>query len=286
MEEVEARITPSNLNLSAAAMPSIVPLGSQAMISGSVSASDPMSSLSFTYLWGDSSSTTDPHSFSPPNSVYPFTGLHTYSAAGEYSVTVTANATYAGGGSDSAQATYSVTVLNPTSPPPPPPIFPPPTLPALADVRIETVRDTVERPGIIPSELVGQFNVVRFGGDYTQPLNVFYTVSFSSTATPGMDYQPLSGMLTFAATPPGSPPALTATISLTTIDDLIWDPNENIKVILQSGVGYHVLTPAGLDTITIEDNDLDAIPDSASGWLDNPLTIPFSPTTWSRAFPW
>ena len=241
MEEVEARITPSNLNLSAAAMPSIVTLDSPAMISGSVSASEPMSTLSFTYVWGDSSSTTDPHTFSVPNAVYPFTMLHSYSVAGEYSITVTASATYAGGGSDSAQATYSVTVLNPTSPPPPPP---PPPPPAVADVRVDAIFNTSESA----TDPVGQFDLVRIGGDLKQPMTVTYTVA--GTAGPGMDYQSLIGSATFAAH------ATTATVTVTSLEDLLIEGNETVVMtLLPNPLLYHVLTPAGMDTLVIADND-------------------------------
>lgn len=171
IEQLEGRDNPSNLNLSASVMPSTITLGSSALVSGSVSASEPMSSLSLTYIWGDSNSTSDPHTFLPATTGCLLASQHNYLAAGTYSITVTASASYEGGGSDSSQVTYSV-VVNPVSPPPPPvsppPISPPPSPPALPDVRVDAIFDTSEDA----SAPVGQFDLVRVGGDLTQTLSI------------------------------------------------------------------------------------------------------------------
>ena len=50
--------------------------------------------------------------------------------------------------------------------------------------------------------------------------------------------------------------ATTATITVTSIDDLLVEGNETVVVTLLPNVlCYHILTPAGMDTLNIADND-------------------------------
>ena len=94
MEQLEQRDNPS-LTLSAAATPTTAHVGEPIGILGSASASQPMSALTSTFMWGDGGSSSDPHSYSPPLGMGSVSQTHTYTSAGTYSVLVTANATYA-----------------------------------------------------------------------------------------------------------------------------------------------------------------------------------------------
>ncbi len=257
MLQLEDRTVPSNLNLSASASPSTVHVGEPVGILGNVYASEPMSGLTATFMWGDGGSSSDPHSYSPSLGMGAISQSHTYTSAGTYSVSVTANATYAAGGNDSATGTYSITILPATSPPPPPP--PPPPAPTSAAVQIGTYSNASEQG------LIGQFNLVRQGGDLTQPLTVSYGVS--GTAASLLDYEPLTGSVTFAAN------ATSATISVTANDDAIYDPDETVTVTLSYGPGYTVITPGGTQTIVIVDNDILALADAVGVWKDNPATV-------------
>lgn len=91
----------------------------------------------------------------------------------------------------------------------------------------------------------GQFTLTRVG-DTSGALTVTYTVGGS--ATPGVDFQPLSGTVTFAA---GS---ATAVITVTAIDDAAVEGSETVTVTLTAGVGYTLGAPITA-TLTIADND-------------------------------
>ncbi|MFO0803278.1 MAG: Calx-beta domain-containing protein [Gemmataceae bacterium] len=241
------------------------------MVSGSVWSSSQMSALSIIYAWGDGNTETLPPSATLPTSLAPISASHIYAATGGYSITVTANATYTDGTTDSAFGTYSVSVVPPS---PPPPTFPPPTVPPpppvspppIPDVRVQTIQNTSEATG----SSVGQFNLVRTG-DLTQSLKVNYQVA--GTAISDTDYNSIAnaglgfGSVEFAAG------AATATITVTVIDDNLRESSETVIVTLMPSPLYHVLTPAGMDTLVIDDNDIDAVADSAAMWVGNPVTI-------------
>ena len=75
----------------------------------------------------------------------------------------------------------------------------------------------------------GSFTVVRTG-DLSQPLNVPYTVS--GAATPGSDYEALSGTATIPAG------ASSATITLRPLADTVVETQETITVTLTPQPGY------------------------------------------------
>ena len=62
VNQLEDRTVPSNLNLSASASPANVQLGSEVSVAGSVMASDPMSSISVDFGWGDGLTDSDSYS--------------------------------------------------------------------------------------------------------------------------------------------------------------------------------------------------------------------------------
>jgi Calx-beta domain len=84
------------------------------------------------------------------------------------------------------------------------------------------------------------------------PLTVNYTIS--GTATPGADYAPLSGSVTFAATD------TTANVTVTPIDDSISEATETVILTVNDGVGY---VAGGSAIVTIADNDTPTIDLSA-----------------------
>lgn len=226
------------------AMPASVELGSPILVSGSVSSTQMMSALSMTYLWGDSQSNTDPFTYSPPVSTMPVANQHTYAATGSYTITVTANATYENGSTDTATLNFPVSILPPASPPP----TSPPPAPPIPDVRVQAIQHTSEAF----NSSVGQFNLVRTG-DLTNPLKVNYQVG--GTATSGVDYDSISnaglgiGAVEFAAN------AATATITVTVVDDSLRESSQTVVVTLTPASTYHVLTPAGMDTLLILDDE-------------------------------
>src|SRR5205823_2216835 len=91
----------------------------------------------------------------------------------------------------------------------------------------------------------GTIRFTRTGGDQTQALTVNYTVG--GTATPGVDYLPLSGTVTFLA---GQP---TANVTITPIDDTQPEPTETVSVTVAAGTGYTGVGNAA--TASLIDND-------------------------------
>jgi hypothetical protein len=73
------------------------------------------------------------------------------------------------------------------------------------------------------------------------------------TAINGVDYQLLSGSLTI----PGGQASVT--IVVTPIDDKLFEGDETVVVTLATGGGYIIGSPNSA-TVTIADNDLQAIP--------------------------
>jgi subtilase family serine protease len=93
--------------------------------------------------------------------------------------------------------------------------------------------------------LPGVFTVSRTGST-TDPLTVTYAVT--GTATPGVDYLALSGSVTIASG------AASATIVVTPIDDIVFEPAETVIVTLDP-VGSLVVSPTTA-TVTIVSDDL------------------------------
>ncbi len=95
----------------------------------------------------------------------------------------------------------------------------------------------------------GTFTLTRTG-DLTAALTVNYTLSGTATATDYTDAG--AGVVTFAA---GS---ATATISLTTLDDADFDPNEVVSATIAPPAGYNIAGSATAQ-LTITDNELPTI---------------------------
>jgi hypothetical protein len=91
----------------------------------------------------------------------------------------------------------------------------------------------------------GEFTVTRTG-PISSPLPVTYTITGS--ATPGSDYQTLSGSVVI---PSGQ---TSATVAVTVIDDPESESDETVTVTLTPDPAYTVGTPNS-DTVTISDND-------------------------------
>ena len=89
--------------------------------------------------------------------------------------------------------------------------------------------------GSVVSESAGTRNVtVNLSAGPVSPITLNYTVG--GTATPGADYEALSGTVTVPAG------ATTATIPITIIDDTHEDSRERIRLTLAGGTGYRVIT--------------------------------------------
>jgi hypothetical protein len=95
----------------------------------------------------------------------------------------------------------------------------------------------------------GTYTITRTGST-TAALTVNYAMS--GTATNGTDYTTLSGSVTIAA---GS---ATATVTLTPIDDALFEGSETAILTLSNSVAYSVGSP-GSATVTIADNDLPTV---------------------------
>lgn len=98
--------------------------------------------------------------------------------------------------------------------------------------------------GLVP----GMFTLTR-SGDTTAALTVAYTIS--GTATPGSDFQALTGMATFA------PASATATVALTPLADALAEGGETVTLTITPDIGYSVGT-VGAATASIADLPIDA----------------------------
>ena len=99
--------------------------------------------------------------------------------------------------------------------------------------------------GVTPNP--GVFTLTRLGGNINQPLTVTY--SLTGTATNGTDYTTVANNVIFAA---GSN---TATVTLTPIDDTIFEGTETAILTLVNGTAYTLGTTTNA-TVSIADNDL------------------------------
>lgn len=94
---------------------------------------------------------------------------------------------------------------------------------------------------------VGRFTFTRKGGDITRPLIVTYTLDPASTATPGDDFTPFSGTLTFA------PGQRVVTLDLVPKDDTTPETTESVRLVISAGASYDVGT--GAAQVNIADNE-------------------------------
>jgi hypothetical protein len=114
----------------------------------------------------------------------------------------------------------------------------PSNLPA---VSISASTPTATEAGLVS----GAFTVTRTG-DPTLPLDVRYT--FGGTATPGADYAPLSGLLTFGAG------VAALQIPVVPLDDLAVESNETVVVALTPDPAY--VLAAGSAVVAIVSDDM------------------------------
>jgi hypothetical protein len=132
----------------------------------------------------------------------------------------------------------------------------PPVTPTVAIVALS--------PGPSEAGALASSFVVSRSASLPTPLTVSYAVS--GTATPGLDYVPLSGSVTIPAN------QLNAVIVVTPIDDLLAESSETVTVTLTQGVAYTVGSPASA-TLSITDNDTVAPPGVASLVADPPTVV-------------
>jgi serine protease len=92
----------------------------------------------------------------------------------------------------------------------------------------------------------GTFTISRTGGPTTNPLTVSYAMSGS--ATNGTDYVAVTGSATIGAG------ASSTTVTITPIDDSVYEGNESATMTLSANAAYTVGSPASA-TVTIADND-------------------------------
>jgi len=102
----------------------------------------------------------------------------------------------------------------------------------------------------------GTFTINRTGGPTTNPLTVSYAMG--GTATNGTDYVTVSGSATIGAG------ASSTTVTITPIDDSVYEGNESATLTLTAGATYSVGAP-GSATVTIADNDPAPSPSGGGG---------------------
>jgi hypothetical protein len=171
---------------------------------------------------------TTPH----PNKSSPFTVTVPDGSSGTLLFVVTAVDTSNYESADSNQASYSYNLSATT-------------------VTINATDNTATEAGTT----TGTFTVSRTGST-SGALTVYYSVS--GTATPGSDYNSLSGSVTIAS---GSS---TGTITVTPINDTAVESNETVIVTLSSNAAYTVGSPSSA-TVTITSDD--SAYSAPQGWV-------------------
>jgi hypothetical protein len=96
-----------------------------------------------------------------------------------------------------------------------------------------------------PGTDTGEFTIAR-NGSTAKPLTIFYAIG--GTATPGVDYEALTGSVTI---PAGS---ATSTLNVTLIDDALVEATELVVASFIADTSYNISTPASA-TVAIGDND-------------------------------
>jgi subtilase family serine protease len=135
----------------------------------------------------------------------------------------------------------------------------------LPRVTVEATDATATEAGLT----TGVFTVTHTGGT-DAPLTVSYSVGGS--ATPDSDYSALAGSVTIPAG------AATATITVTPIDDAVYEPNETVAVTLASDPAYRVGSP-GSAIVTIVSDELppdlivSVVSAPATGGADASITV-------------
>jgi hypothetical protein len=122
-----------------------------------------------------------------------------------------------------------------------------------------TILDDELPPGALqfsaPTYSIGEgggtatITVSRSGGSAGTVSVNFTTTTDGSTATPGEDYRPVTGVLTFA------PGVTTQTFTITILDDGMDEPDETVGLVLSSPTGT-TLGPPAMATLTILDDDV------------------------------
>jgi len=162
---------------------------------------------------------TTPH----PNSSYPFTVTVPNGSSGTLLFVVTAVDTMSNQSADSNPASYPYNLSTTT-------------------VTINATDNTATEAGTT----TGTFTVSRTGST-SGALTVYYTVS--GTATPGSDYNSLSGSVIISS---GSS---TANIIVTPINDTVVEGNETVIVTLSANASYSIGSPSSA-TVTITSDDV------------------------------
>lgn len=124
VEEMEDRVVPALAVLATLSPPNST-VGSPVVITGSVSADQPMTNVQVTFAWGDGFTSTANYSGAPTTLVAVSSPAHAYSVPGSYPVTTTVTATYSGmsGGSGGSggpiptetTSTMTIETVNPGS---------------------------------------------------------------------------------------------------------------------------------------------------------------------------
>ena len=117
------------------------------------------------------------------------------------------------------------------------------TLPTIS-LRVTDAVAAETRTGQVANH--GRFQVTRTGPT-TSSMTVFYTVS--GTATNGTDYTRLGRSITIPAG------RLSATISVSPVDDALSEGTENVVLTLAAQTNYSIDAARGTATVTIEDNE-------------------------------
>ncbi len=98
------------------------------------------------------------------------------------------------------------------------------------------------------------FNV-SLSGPSGKPVTVAYTTTNTGTATPGVDYTPISGTLTFA------PGVTQQSVTVPTLADIVLEPNETFQLVISNPTNANLATSQATGTI------IDVPPAGISGYV-------------------
>ena len=110
-----------------------------------------------------------------------------------------------------------------------------------------TVSIAANQPSVAEGDVNPAQLTVSRSGDPTLPVTVGYSVT--GTASPGVNYVPLSGQVTI---PAGAP---SATINVATLDDLVYSGSQTVVVTLNTNPALAVDDGASSATVTIVNSD-------------------------------
>ncbi len=116
-----------------------------------------------------------------------------------------------------------------------------------ATVSVVATRPTASETAGVNSTALLTFT--RGSGSITGPLTVFYALQGGGTATSGVDFEVLSGSVTFAA---GS---ATATVTITAIDDAQVENTEGLSIAISANTAYRISATQNTAAVSITDNE-------------------------------